>query len=64
MKEANEDQLIQALEDKYDALRDKMMADALVKQMGEAEWRALSERDRMAHLAKMKLEAKKLRREG
>ena len=64
VNEANEEQLIQALEDKYDALRDKMIADSLMKQYGEAEWKALSEKERMAQLAKMKLEAKKLRREG
>lgn len=52
------------MEDKYDALRDKLIADALMKQVGEQEWKAMSERDRMAKLVQMKLEAKRLKKEG
>lgn len=37
---------------------------ALIKQMGEAEWAALSERDRQRRLLKLKLEEKKLRQQG
>ncbi|XP_032219683.2 trichohyalin [Nematostella vectensis] len=61
---ADEDELVQALESKYDALRDKLMAEALMKQVGEAEWKAMSERDRMAKLVQLKLEAKRLKQEG
>lgn len=62
--EAKSDDLVQALEDKYDALRDKLIADALIQQVGESEWKAMSERDRMAKLVQMKLEAKRLKKEG
>ncbi|XP_078596993.1 uncharacterized protein LOC144873475 isoform X1 [Branchiostoma floridae x Branchiostoma japonicum] len=63
-KEAGQDELIDALEGKYDALRDKLIAEALAKQMGEAEWALLSEQERQARLIKMKLEQRKLRQEG
>jgi hypothetical protein len=62
--EANDDELVKALEDKYDALRDKLIADTLIKQFGETEWKAMSERERMAKLVQLKLEAKKLKKEG
>lgn len=61
---ADDGELVQALEDKYDALRDKLIADALMKQVGEAEWKNMSERDRMAKLVQLKLEAKRLKKEG
>ena len=35
-----------------------------MKQSGEAEWAALSERERQARLLKLKREEKRLRREG
>ena len=35
-----------------------------MSQMGEAEWAALSERERQQKLIKLKLEEKRLRREG
>ncbi|CAH1265139.1 MAB21L2 [Branchiostoma lanceolatum] len=63
-KEAGQEELIDALEGKYDALRDKLIAEALAKQMGEAEWSLLSEQERQARLIKMKLEQRKLRQEG
>ena len=64
VSDANDNELVQALEDKYDALRDKLIADALIKQVGESDWKAMSERDRMAKLVQLKLEAKKLKKEG
>ncbi|XP_078676996.1 uncharacterized protein LOC144913832 [Branchiostoma floridae x Branchiostoma belcheri] len=63
-KEAGQEELMDALEGKYDALRDKLIAEALAKQMGEAEWALLSEQERQARLIKMKLEQRRLRQEG
>lgn len=59
-----EEQLLEALDSKYDTLRDKLLSEALMKEMGAAEWQALSEQERQARLVKMKLEEKRLRREG
>lgn len=63
-KESAEEELVDALEKKYDALKDKLMAEALMKQMGDAQWAALSERERQAKLLKLKLQERKLRQEG
>ena len=59
-----EEQLLDALDSKYDTLRDKLLSEALMKEMGAAEWQALSEQERQAKLVKMKLEERRLRREG
>ena len=61
---AQEDELLKALEEKYDALRDKLLLEALEKQMGAAEWARLSEQERQARLAKMKLQERRLRQQG
>lgn len=63
-EESAEEELVEALEQKYDALKDKLMSEALMKQMGAAEWAALSERERQAKLLKLKLQERKLRQEG
>ena len=52
------------MEEKYDALRDKLLLEALEKQMGAAEWARLSEQERQARLAKMKLQERRLRQQG
>ncbi|XP_041457735.1 trichohyalin-like isoform X3 [Lytechinus variegatus] len=62
--QADESQLVEALEAKYDALKDKLLAEALMKQMGEGEWARLSERERQLRLMKLKLEERRLRQEG
>eukprot|EP00057_Strongylocentrotus_purpuratus_P011445 XP_011665919.1 PREDICTED: trichohyalin isoform X2 [Strongylocentrotus purpuratus] len=62
--QADESQLVEALEAKYDALKDKLLADALMKQMGEGEWARLSEKERQLRLMKLKLEERRLRQEG
>lgn len=61
---ANERDLSQALQYKYDALKDRLLRDALVQQVGVTEWAALSEKDRFTKLAQMKLKVKELQREG
>ena len=63
-EESAEQELVEALEQKYDALKDKLLTEALMKQMGAAEWAALSERERQAKLLKLKLQERKLRQEG
>ena len=61
---ANERELSQALRYKYDALKDKLVTDALVLQMGLSEWAALSDKDRLIKLAQMKIKVDALQREG
>ena len=61
---AQEDELLKALEDKYDALRDKLLLEALEKQVGTAEWARLSEQERQARMAKLKLQERRLRQQG
>ena len=63
-EESAEQELVEALEQKYDALKDKLLAEALMKQMGDAEWAALAERERQAKLLKLKLQERKLREDG
>ncbi|XP_038068700.1 trichohyalin-like isoform X2 [Patiria miniata] len=62
--EVTEEQLLKALEVKYDTLRDKLLSEALMKQVGEAEWARLSERERQGKLMKLKLQERKMRQEG
>ena len=61
---ANERDLSEALQYKYDALKDRLLRDALVQQVGVTEWAALSEKDRFTKLAQMKLKVQALQREG
>lgn len=61
---ASERELSQALHYKYDALKDKLLRDALVQQVGVTEWAALSENDRLTRLAQMKLKVQALQKEG
>jgi len=57
-------ELVKALDQKYDALKDKLLLEALKKQLGDAEWAALSEQERQKRLVKLKLEERRLRKEG
>ena len=59
-----EDELLKALEDKYDTLRDKLLLEALEKQVGAADWARLSEQERQARMAKLKLQERRLRQQG
>eukprot|EP00794_Sanderia_malayensis_P006079 gene6079-6782_t len=59
-----EEELIKALNEKYDAVRDKLLLEALKQQMSEAEWAKLSEQERQAKLMKLKLMERRLRRDG
>ena len=59
-----ETELLEALDGKYDALRDKLLAEALMRQLGETEWNRLSELERQKKLAELKLKERRLRREG
>ena len=63
-EESVEEELVEALEQKYDAIKDKLLTEALMKQMGDAQWATLSERERQAKLLKLKLQERKLRQEG
>lgn len=61
---ANERDLSQALQYKYEALKDRLLRDALIQQVGVTEWTALSDDDRLIKLAQMKLKVQELQRQG
>lgn len=60
----SDEQLLGALEEKYDALKDKLIAESLMYELGTAEWGKLSERERQAKILKIRLQEKRLRQEG
>eukprot|EP00111_Clytia_hemisphaerica_P002852 TCONS_00008039-protein len=64
IKQADKDTLVEALESKYDVLKDKLILDALEKQMGASKWAEMNERERQRELLKLKLQQKKLQQEG
>lgn len=59
-----EEELLDALEEKYDALKDKLIAESLINELGAAEWEKLSERERQSKIVKIRLQEKKLREQG
>ena len=61
---ASEEELLGALEEKYDALKDKLIAESLMNELGAAVWGELSERERQAKILKIRLQEKRLRQEG
>ena len=61
---ANERDLSQALQYKYEALKDRLLRDALIQQVGVTEWAALGDNDRFIKLAQMKLKVQELQGEG
>ena len=52
------------MEQKYDALKDKLIAEGLMNELGASVWEKLSERERQAKILKIRLQEKKLRQEG
>ena len=60
----DDDSLVQALETKYDALKDKLILEGLEKQMGEAMWAEKSEQERQKELMQFKLQQKRLKQQG
>lgn len=56
--------LVKALKSKYDTLKDKLILEALEKQIGQVEWASLTEKQRQNEMLKLKLEQKKLMEEG
>nr|KAG5708461.1 hypothetical protein BaRGS_026188 [Batillaria attramentaria] len=63
-EEKAEKKVVRALEMKYDALRDKLIIEALMKQHGETEWRRMSELERQRQVVEMRRKERQLRREG
>ncbi|XP_067683441.1 ciliary rootlet coiled-coil protein 2-like [Haliotis asinina] len=56
--------VIQAVEEKYDALNDKLLMEALISEMGEADWLRLSEKERQRKLMELKLKQRQLKKQG
>ncbi|XP_060082221.1 trichohyalin-like [Ylistrum balloti] len=61
---SSDTELLEALDGKFDALRDKLLAEALIKQLGEADWKLMSEKERQKKLMELKLKERQLRRDG
>lgn len=57
-------EVVDAVEDKYDTLRDKLLMEALMAQAGKADWDRLSEAERQKRLQELRLKERRLRREG
>ncbi|XP_053377355.1 trichohyalin-like isoform X2 [Mercenaria mercenaria] len=62
--ETTDASVVKALEEKYDAMKDKLLMEALIKEHGEAEWNRMSEKQRQKKLIDLKLKERQLRREG
>ena len=60
----DENDLVEALKSKYDALKDKLILEALEKQIGQVQWASFTEKQRQNEMVKLKLEQKKLLEEG
>ena len=63
-KVPSEEELLNALEGKYDALKDKLIAQSLLNELGASVWERLSKKERQAEILKIRLQDKKLRKEG
>ena len=61
---ADEARLLRAVEDRYEALYDKLFTGVLIKQVGQEDWDQLSSQERMAKLVDLKQQAQKLKQEG
>ncbi|WAR25161.1 hypothetical protein MAR_010865 [Mya arenaria] len=59
---SSHDDIIEALEGKYDALKDKLLAEALIKELGESEWNRMSEKERQRRIFQLKLKERQLRK--
>ncbi|ESO89984.1 hypothetical protein LOTGIDRAFT_164683 [Lottia gigantea] len=66
VEETNKDEhlVIAALEKKYDVMRDKLIVEALMREIGQAEWSRLSQLQKQKQVIQIKLENRRLRREG
>ncbi|GFS04525.1 trichohyalin-like [Elysia marginata] len=62
--EEEEKTVIKALEKKFDAMKDKLLIEALIREMGEADWSRLSDLERQKKLLELKMRERRLRREG
>ena len=60
----SEEELLNALDEKYDALKDKLIAESVMSDLGAAEWGKLSEQERQSRILKIRLQERRLRQEG
>lgn len=61
---SDDNRIIDALEKKYDSLRDKLLLESLISQFGRDNWMNLSAKDKQQRLVQLKFELKKFLREG
>ena len=56
--------ILQEVDKKYDALRDQLLLEALMRQYGETEWNRLSQKERQRLLLELRLKERRLRQQG
>jgi len=52
------------MKEKHEAIVDKLLLEALIKQFGEADWLRMSELERQKKLIALKIQARKLQQQG
>ena len=61
---AKDDELVDALQSKYDALKEKLIYEALERKFGTEEWNKLSDEEKYDKMMEIKLKIEKLKQEG
>ena len=61
---ADDDHILDALEKKYNSLKDKLLLESLISQIGTDKWMILATKDKQQRLVQLKFELKKFLREG
>ena len=61
---ASSDQFEDAIESRYDAVKEKLIYEAVERSVGAEEWIDLSDEDAYAKMMDMKLKIEKLKKEG
>ena len=61
---ANDDELVDALQSKYDTLKEKLIYEALERKMGTEEWNKLSEDEKYEKMMEIQMKIKTLQEQG
>ena len=61
---ANDDELVDALQSKYDTLKEKLIYEALERKMGTEEWNKLSEEEKYEKMMEIQMKIKALQEQG
>ena len=61
---ADDDELVDALRSKYDTLKEKLIYEALERNLGSEEWNKLTDEEKYEKMMEIKLKIQKLQEEG